>query len=492
MSRYHPGKLAETIDAFQKELGRWAELARSALRFAEASQRRSQEACTQASRKANLAHDQALRDVQHVRQAAAEVSTLEGKCDELSEAAAQATKVAQQALRHATATLATWKSELQKALAWLERALARLARAQQALSAAQAQLSRAESELSSAGWALSSCESDSKRNCSSERSRVSSAEIDVSVARGQVRLAEAEVKAAEAEVKAAQARVACCERAVSFAEQALEQAKLAEKIAAEAVDVATRSTKAAGDARNALTNAQKASAEGSHLADEMVSEAQTAQQHLRQAAQALSKADRSAETAQNYVLRARWDLSLRVDDLRLLNRATLDGTRSRAAAKSSSGSQGSKKTKPARPSGIHKAKPSTIKTGKSRNKSSAYVGKAGKTGNSKILGKNMEAAGMKRPPDTAAHHIVATGDSRAQQARELLKKFKIDINDAKNGVFLPHGSESTARGTKHQKVHTGAYFMRVNSMLARAGNSEEALQVLETIRKKLLAGKFPL
>ena len=53
---------------------------------------------------------------------------------------------------------------------------------------------------------------------------------------------------------------------------------------------------------------------------------------------------------------------------------------------------------------------------------------------SEELDRNMRAAGMTRPPNTATHHIVAWNDPRAAAARAILAAEGIPINDAVNGV----------------------------------------------------------
>jgi hypothetical protein len=72
---------------------------------------------------------------------------------------------------------------------------------------------------------------------------------------------------------------------------------------------------------------------------------------------------------------------------------------------------------------------------------------------SKKLSRNMEARGIQRTAKTAAHHIVAGNDPRAAEARDVLEKFKININDPNNGVFLPHFKDSSAPGAYHPKLH---------------------------------------
>jgi A nuclease family of the HNH/ENDO VII superfamily with conserved AHH len=96
---------------------------------------------------------------------------------------------------------------------------------------------------------------------------------------------------------------------------------------------------------------------------------------------------------------------------------------------------------------------------------------------SRALGRALEAAGHARPPGSAAHHIVAGGAERAAPARAVLDRFGIGINDAANGAFLPSGV--------HARIHTNAYYETVNSALSQATTRQEALQVLEALRRGL-------
>jgi hypothetical protein len=45
--------------------------------------------------------------------------------------------------------------------------------------------------------------------------------------------------------------------------------------------------------------------------------------------------------------------------------------------------------------------------------------------------------GTDRPKNVCAHHVVASGDIRAEDSREVIFEFGIGINDADNGVYLP-------------------------------------------------------
>lgn len=90
------------------------------------------------------------------------------------------------------------------------------------------------------------------------------------------------------------------------------------------------------------------------------------------------------------------------------------------------------------------------------------------TQNSTILGKNLDkwyqinTPTWKRPLNVAAHHIIPASHPLAKQARDILKKYGIDINDAVNGVFLPTTNSSTQLGIKHNGSHPRDYIEKVN------------------------------
>ncbi|MFE0132444.1 DUF6531 domain-containing protein [Streptomyces sp. NPDC059037] len=113
--------------------------------------------------------------------------------------------------------------------------------------------------------------------------------------------------------------------------------------------------------------------------------------------------------------------------------------------------------------------------------------------NAKILGDNMVAAGIPRPVETAAHHMVASTSKKAAAARAQLQRHGIDINDADNGVFLPKGSASpNPNGTAvHSKVHTNKYYDTVNYLMSGTRNADEARDVLKYMRAGMLAGPWP-
>ena len=117
----------------------------------------------------------------------------------------------------------------------------------------------------------------------------------------------------------------------------------------------------------------------------------------------------------------------------------------------------------------------------------------GKPSSSKILGENLEAIGKTRPPNSAAHHISAGGSNNvdAINARNILQREGIDINEGANGVFLPKSSKYVIdEAISHSRVHTNLYYKTVFERLNAApiGKVREELQ---KIADELLKGTFP-
>ena len=109
---------------------------------------------------------------------------------------------------------------------------------------------------------------------------------------------------------------------------------------------------------------------------------------------------------------------------------------------------------------------------------------------SKVLRENMIKAGIKVPEyPNAAHHIVAGNAKGAEEARVILQKFDIDINDASNGVFLPT-QKGVANSAYHPGLHTNAYYVKVNEQLRMAETKEEILSILDDIAEELNLGTF--
>lgn len=111
-------------------------------------------------------------------------------------------------------------------------------------------------------------------------------------------------------------------------------------------------------------------------------------------------------------------------------------------------------------------------------------------GSSKLLGQNLEASGVARPAETAAHHIVAGGAEAAAPARGVLTQYGIDVNTAENGVFLPSntGSLNPFGAAVHSTLHTGSYYESVNELLLGATSRSEVMDSLAFLREGLLGG----
>jgi hypothetical protein len=101
---------------------------------------------------------------------------------------------------------------------------------------------------------------------------------------------------------------------------------------------------------------------------------------------------------------------------------------------------------------------------------------------SERLAKNMEEDGRPRPPNSDAHHIVAGRDPRAADARRVLIREKIGINEADNGAWLPRQF--------HWRVHTDEYYREVNNLVIRA-KPGTVRDVLRNIADQIVDGTFP-
>jgi hypothetical protein len=112
---------------------------------------------------------------------------------------------------------------------------------------------------------------------------------------------------------------------------------------------------------------------------------------------------------------------------------------------------------------------------------------------SRALGRVLEASGVQRPTGYEAHHIAAGDADDADPARQVLKKFGININDAANGVFLPAETDTVKLGNEavHGTLHTKAYYQAVNAVLKDARTRQEAIGLLQAIGRALQSGDFP-
>lgn len=102
---------------------------------------------------------------------------------------------------------------------------------------------------------------------------------------------------------------------------------------------------------------------------------------------------------------------------------------------------------------------------------------------SKNLRNNMNSNGMKPPNEpNAAHHIVAYAAKKAAEAREKLTEFGVHVNDAVNGVFM--------KIAEHRRIHTNAYFEKVNKLLENVTTQEELVETLNDIAEQINNGTF--
>ena len=112
------------------------------------------------------------------------------------------------------------------------------------------------------------------------------------------------------------------------------------------------------------------------------------------------------------------------------------------------------------------------------------------TPNSRVLRQNLIKAGADVPSyPNAAHHIVAGNSAKAAEARAILQKYGVDINDAANGVFLPTVKD-VAEGAYHPGLHTDSYYRKVTELLSSAKSKEDVLDILGDIAEQLKKGTF--
>lgn len=121
-----------------------------------------------------------------------------------------------------------------------------------------------------------------------------------------------------------------------------------------------------------------------------------------------------------------------------------------------------------------------------------------KGSHSQALSGNIQLArGEMQPDATDAHHIVARRHRLAAVARGFLFRWKIGIDDADNGVFLPKklgaGVVGLENAVPHGPLHSGPYHFEVTDRLrARAGEpASAAREELAAMRAEMIAGTFP-
>lgn len=114
------------------------------------------------------------------------------------------------------------------------------------------------------------------------------------------------------------------------------------------------------------------------------------------------------------------------------------------------------------------------------------------------LSGNIQLARNEMQPDgTDAHHIVSRTHKLAKQSRTLLFGWRIGIDDAANGVFLPAVANANIPGLEkanaHDPIHTKLYHTTVASRLVGRDpdSAAEGRAELQAMREDMIAGVFP-
>ena len=121
------------------------------------------------------------------------------------------------------------------------------------------------------------------------------------------------------------------------------------------------------------------------------------------------------------------------------------------------------------------------------------VGKIDKGGGAETLTANMEKVwGITKPKGSQAHHIVPKMDEYGNKLREILNKFKIDINDPRNGVYLPEDKKiADALGMAVHKgklntLHGPEFIDSLYSRFAKCNSREQVFEALNDYRQAML------
>ncbi len=104
--------------------------------------------------------------------------------------------------------------------------------------------------------------------------------------------------------------------------------------------------------------------------------------------------------------------------------------------------------------------------------------------NGTALRKNMENQGEVFSEGDYAHHIVPSTHPRAEEARLILEKFGIRINDAANGVRLPFELHY-GKG-----LHSTNGINKMTALLRVATTKQDALRILRRLARLEKAGEL--
>lgn len=324
MGIQNPRMLITILEDLQHILSRWTMRASDTISTASHTQRQSEEQVDRALHRAQIVLDQAEQDRDAVTKQQEKVSSLLSLSRDSRKTAHQTLADVMTALKKAQSTLKLWQAELDLALKWLARAEERLRKALEDLAKAKAELAAAQRELSNAESDLQNCVNDKDRHdCSGPRKRVERAKDRVAEARAWVTRAEAEVEAARKEVERAKARVQCCRIAVGHAEQAVSLAQEAQERANMAINASERSVEHAEAAERNVQQAEQRVIKEEEESDLMMQDVQIAARQTSEGRMHFHNADRAAESAQRFTQLVNSELNGRMEQLHLLNRATL-------------------------------------------------------------------------------------------------------------------------------------------------------------------------
>lgn len=109
------------------------------------------------------------------------------------------------------------------------------------------------------------------------------------------------------------------------------------------------------------------------------------------------------------------------------------------------------------------------------------------------LASAMKRQGQYGDEGTVPHHIVARGSYRGNvdlaRSQAIMSKHGLNLDSAVNGVALPSTSKgSSARGYKHESVHTNDYHKHVADRLVLADRALGKAGVMRELRK--IAGEL--
>jgi hypothetical protein len=112
-----------------------------------------------------------------------------------------------------------------------------------------------------------------------------------------------------------------------------------------------------------------------------------------------------------------------------------------------------------------------------------------------LLASRLEEAYGARPIGHEAHHVIPKGMKDAAEAREILSRCEIGINDLENGVWLPKDPSvpNVSVTEVHSKVHTSRALRLMTEELReaeRVGGPSGVRRALAAIRSKLSEGYY--